>query len=51
MAEEKEVIEEIAPGRGRWQTSPYRSEGLTICVAIESNTSQWHTAANWRIHE
>ena len=27
--------------------SPYRPEGSTICVAIESNTSQWHTAAHW----
>ena len=29
--------------------SPSRPEGLTICVAIESNASQWQTTANWGI--
>ena len=31
--------------------SPSRPEGPTICVAIESNTSQWQTAAYWGIYE
>ena len=51
MAEEEEVIEEIVKVEEGDETTLYRSKGLTICVIIKSNPSQWQTTAKWGIHE